>query len=302
MSLSKRSWCLAGALCIALAPTVSISQIPAVKPVKCDSLYNALFVTKNDPAYNSCAVDARPLPLATKILAGVPYWLGEYQASMAFVVNVDGQVDSTTLDVSGSSGWMLGEQTPLSVPRDWKTAVRKVKFSAGTLRGASVRTAVHLVLIVPPAPDSSPAAATWRYIVGATSDTMQLEWIAGAPLAPVGARATIPVLLAALAELRVTQMDYHTRPRGWNGCSDIAATFPYADAMRENARKAGIALAGDPRCPVSDDPNDVRWTALFRVSESQFVLRFTYPVGLDAWTTARCWVAHVENNWRAGCR
>ncbi len=299
--MSKRSSCLAVALCIVLAPAVSMSQASAAKPAKCDSLYVSFFTMKNE-AYNTCAVDARPLPLATTIPSGVPYWLGEYEASMVFVVNDDGQVDSTTLDVSGSSGWQLGEQTPLSVAGDWKTAARKVKFSSGALRGAPVRTAVHLELAVPSAPDSVPAVATWRYIVGAKSDTMRLEWTAGNPLTPGGAGATAAALLAAMAELRVTRMDYRGRPRGWNGCSDIAVTFPYAEAMRESARKAGIALSGDPRCPVSDDPNNVRWTALFRVSESEFVLRVTYPVGLDGWARARCWVARIENGWRAGCR
>jgi hypothetical protein len=284
-------------------PAAVHGQVPASKPARCDTLYRPFHDRlKNGMAYNVCAVDAPPRPTAATFLAEFPHWSGDFMESITLVVDSDGQVDSTALQRTGGADWsLLAERTPASVAGPTMASVRSIRYRPAIRRGERVRAAIHVVLLASSAPDSLPAVATWRYLVGAGVDTMQLEWAAGTPLALGDAEATAAVLLVAAAELRVSPMDFRDRARGWNGCSWIAETLPYAAAVRERLRRSGLALSGDSRCPVSDDPYGVRWTALFRASDTKYVARFTYPAGMDGRMTGRCWVERIERGWQAGC-
>jgi hypothetical protein len=281
--------------------TPSIGQSPAANPAKCDSLYRPPMQPKNGPAYNACAVDVRPSPLVTTFAANIPHWSGEYDASWIFIVDRDGKVDPAWTSLLDGSSSLLSENGPIQLQLFVVFAARGVKFNPGVFHGSPVRTAIHLVLEMPPAPDSLPATATWKYIAAPVADTMRLEWHAGAPLALDYTNSVATVLLTAAAELRMTKMDYRDRPRGWSGCSEITATFPFVETMRERLHTSGTPLSGDPLCGANIDGHTVRWTALFKVSDSMYLARFTYPVGLDAWETARCWVEHAGPRWRAGC-
>lgn len=290
-----------GAIALSVTtPPTATGQAPATKAPKCDSLYTPFLRLRNGPAYNSCAVDVPPMPQAATIARDVPHWSGEFDAAVTFIVNRDGHIDSTTVDDFASSTSLLAEHGPVQPTALVRSVLHEMIFDAGTVRGVPVRAVKHIVFSVESAPDSLPAVGRWKYFAAAGADSMLLQWKLGAPLTIRDAKTAAAVLLAAEAELRISTMDYRAAPRGWNGCSVIGAGVPFADAVRTTLHQSRTPLSGDEGCPAHD-ANAVRWTALFRVSETTFVVRLDYPVGKDAWSGARCWVERARGGWRAGC-
>jgi hypothetical protein len=251
-----------------------------------------------DRSRTACSLTRRPLPLFDTLSARLPQGTKQYFATLHLVVRRDGTVDSmlTRMWSASSTG---ADIAGFSLEDTAMAALRRVRFAPGSAGDTAVRTALELEITVPEAPDSVPATARWRYVVGAKTDTFRVEWTTQRALSPGTVREQAEVLLVTMAELRVIRT--YGRLPIWRGCFDLAAAMPEREAIARALTAAGAALTGAPDCPAGEESHAAVFTRLSKLDEHTYVEAIKWPGGIMFTGPRRCRTERRSDRWVVGC-
>ena len=251
-----------------------------------------------DRSRTPCSLTRRPVPLVDTLTIPVAQATPYYGADVYLAIRPDGTVDSLlTREWSISGIWALEDQ---STPRaDAMDILRHWRFSAPLAGDTAVRAAFELSIEFAAGPDSVPATAQLRYVIGATRDTLRLVWMPRSALAPGSVREQATAVLVAMAQFRVTRTCDDHSP--WTGCFAVAPLVADRASLAVELAARGATMQTTTECGAFDAWRAVTATRISRLDDRTWVVRFQRPPARFYSDESTCRVRQTAAGWRAAC-